>query len=97
MNVDITGTLKVIEDTKLVGGFNKIKKRTCVVSTSKGYIPVDFTYEVYTAMLDGYEVGDKVRIRCIVEGRAWTKPGSDKEQYFLSLKGVSIDRVSKET
>ena len=92
MNVDITGIIKIIEDTQVVGSFKKIKKRRCVVSTRNGYIAIDFTYEVHTIMLDEYEVGDQVTIYCIVEGRSWTKPGTSKEQYFLSLRGVTITR-----
>jgi hypothetical protein len=55
---------------------------------------IDFTYDE-VELLDEYEVGDRVSIFCILEGREYTKPGGEK-QYFLSLRGVGIDRVEKD-
>lgn len=91
MKVNVTGTLGIIEDTKTVGTYKKIDKRRCVVYSGKGPIPIDFTYDE-VALLDEYEVGDKVAVFCILEGREWTKPRTSKAQYFLSLRGVTITR-----
>ncbi len=91
MRVNVKGKLAVIEDTHEVGSSTKFNKRRCVVYSGKGPIPIDFMYDT-VALLDEYEVGDQVAIFCILEGREWTKPGTDKKQYFLSLRGVSITR-----
>ena len=91
MKVNVTGPLGIIEETQSVGSYNKIHKRRCVVYSSKGPIPIDFVYDTVT-LLDEYKVGDKVSIFCILEGREWTKPGTSKKQYLLSLRGVSITR-----
>ena len=91
MIADITGTLEEIGDAETVGKYRKIDRRRCVVSTSGGYIPIDFVFE-QLPLLDNWKVGDRVSIACSIESRKWVNP-KGITQYFISLKGHEITKL----
>jgi hypothetical protein len=92
--MDVTGQLKVKNDTQKVS--DKFQKRDFVLATdlSTPY-PQFVTFQVTQdkcAVLDGYNVGDEIKVHFNLRGREWN--GADGIKYFNTLEAWRIERVS---
>lgn len=91
--MEITGNLKVIDETKDIGtsGF---QKRNCVVTTIEQYpqhILVQFVQDKCN-LLTGFNIGDEVKIDINLRGREWTNPQGEVV-YFNTIQGWRIVKV----
>jgi hypothetical protein len=90
--MEIAGKIKVINPTKQVS--DTFKKRELVVTTEEQYpqhISIDFVQDK-CSVLDGYNVGENVRVSINVRGKEHTtKDGEVK--YFNQLQGWKIERT----
>jgi len=94
--MEVQGTVKVIEQTQSVGK-NDFKKRGVVVTTDEQYpqmIHVEFVQDK-TALLDSYQVGDKVKISINLRGREWINP-EGVAKYFNAIQGWRIEKLEAE-
>jgi len=94
--MDVTGRVKMIDQTKEVGtsGF---RKRDIVVTTDEQYpqhISVQFVQDKCD-LLDAYKVGDQVKIDINLRGREWTNQQGEVV-YFNTIQGWRIGKVSSE-
>jgi hypothetical protein len=92
--MDVTGQLKVKNDTQKVS--DKFQKRDFVLATdlSTPY-PQFVTFQVTQdkcAVLDGYNVGDEIKVHFNLRGREWN--GTDGIKYFNTLEAWRIERVA---
>lgn len=90
--MNITGTIKVINDTMVVS--DKFQKRDFVVTTQEQYpqhILIQMTQEK-CGVLNGYNVGDSVDVGINIRGREWTSP-SGEVKYFNTIEGWRINKV----
>lgn len=92
---ELTGNITVIEATAVIS--DKFQKRTVIVDTADptdnypNPINLELHQEAVTD-IDGYSVGDKVKVLYHVNGRMWTNPqGVDK--YFVTLKIASLEKL----
>ena len=89
--MELTGTIKVINETQTFGekGF---RKREIVLTTKEEY-PQDILIEFVQDkcdLLDNYGIGQEATISINIRGREWINPeGVDK--YFVSLQGWKIE------
>lgn len=91
--MEVTGRVKVIEQTKEVGS-SGFRKRDVVVTTDEQYpqfISVQFVQDKCD-LLDAYKVGDNVKIDINLRGREWTNPQGETV-YFNSIVGWRIGKV----
>ena len=95
---DLTGIITVIEPTAVIS--EKFSKRTVIVDTADltdnypNPINLELHQEAVTD-IDGYSVGDKVKVLYHLNGRKWTDPqGVDK--YFSTLKIASLEKLGAE-
>ena len=89
--MEITGTIKVINETQSFGA-SGFKKRELVLTTDEQY-PQDLLIEFVQdkcAVLDGYSVGQRVRIGINLRGREWINP-EGVAKYFNTLQGWRIE------
>lgn len=89
-NMNITGKIKVIGETKVVG--NGFRKRDLVVVTNEQYpqsILVEMVQDKCDA-LDRFNQGDNVKVAINIRGREWTSPQGEVK-YFNSIQGWKID------
>lgn len=90
--MELTGTIKVINDTQTFGekGF---RKRELVLTTKDEY-PQDILIEFVqdkVDVLDNFGIGEEVTISINIRGKCWTNPeGIDK--YFNSIQGWRINK-----
>jgi len=97
--MEVTGKIKVVEQTKEIGtgGF---KKRDVVVTTDETYpqhILIQFVQDKCDS-LDNYKVGESVVIGINLRGREWTNPQGETV-YFNTIQGWRIVKqdVSKQS
>jgi hypothetical protein len=91
--MEVTGRVKVIDQTKEVGS-SGFRKRDVVVTTDEQYpqfISVQFVQDKCD-LLDAYKVGDNVKIDINLRGREWTSPQGEMV-YFNSIVGWRIGKV----
>jgi cold shock CspA family protein len=91
--MNLTGTIKVINETQTFGdkGF---QKRELVLTTNEKY-PQDILVEFVQdkcEILNKYKVGQDVTIGINITGREWTSPQGEVK-YFNSIKGWKIDKA----
>lgn len=88
-NMNITGQIKLIGETKTLGsGF---RKRDLVVTTKEKYpqhLLVEFVQDKCDA-LDRFKTGTDVEIGINLRGREWTSPQGEVK-YFNSIQGWNI-------
>ncbi|PWI29758.1 hypothetical protein DI383_08340 [Flavobacteriaceae bacterium LYZ1037] len=94
--MEITGKIKVLFDTQTIGdkGF---RKREVVVSTQEQYpqhILVEFIQDKCD-LLDGYVVGQEVKIDLNLRGREWINP-EGVAKYFNAIQGWRIELLNSE-
>ena len=96
MSNTVTGTVHVIEETKIYGqkGF---RKRLVVLEQDSGrftnYIPVDFIQDACDSV-DELNIGDQVEVTYRLSGRKWQRDANSEVKYFLSAEAVSFNVVS---
>lgn len=96
MNKEISGKLKIINDTKTYGesGF---RKREIVVTTNEEYaqmLLIEFIQDKCD-LLNDFQVGQDVKISINLRGREWVNPEGEAK-YFNSIQGWAIEKQSKE-
>lgn len=95
--MEVTGKVKMIEQTKEVGS-SGFRKRDVVVTTDEQYpqhISVQFVQDKCD-LLDAYKVGDTVKVDINLRGREWTNPQGETV-YFNTIQGWRIGKVQTET
>ena len=94
--MEVTGRVKMIEQTKEVGS-SGFRKRDIVVTTDEQYpqhISVQFVQDK-CELLDAYNVGDNVKVDINLRGREWTNPQGETV-YFNTIQGWRIGKVQTE-
>ena len=92
--MDITGKIKLINETKEYGS-NGFRKRELVVTTEEQY-PQDLLVEFIQDkcdILNSYNVGDSVKVDINLRGREWQSPQGEIK-YFNSIQGWRIEKLS---
>ena len=92
--MDITGKIKLINETKEYGS-NGFRKRELVVTTEEQY-PQDLLIEFIQDkcdILNSYNVGESVKIDINLRGREWQSPQGETK-YFNSIHGWRIEQTS---
>lgn len=92
--MEVIGKIKVIEQTKEVGS-SGFRKRDVVVTTDEQYpqhISIQFVQDKCD-ILDGYKVGEDVKIGINLRGREWTNP-EGSVVYFNTIQGWNINRLN---
>jgi hypothetical protein len=95
--MEVTGRVKMVEQTKEVGS-SGFRKRDIVVTTDEQYpqfISVQFVQDKCD-ILDAYKVGDNVKIDINLRGREWTNPQGETV-YFNIIQGWKIGKVQDGT
>lgn len=89
-NMNITGKIKLIGETKTLG--NGFRKRDFVVVTNEQY-PQSILVELVQDkcdVLDRFNQGDDVKVAINIRGREWISPQGETK-YFNSIQGWKID------
>ena len=92
--MEVTGKIKLIDITKEVGSAN-FKKRDIVITTDEQYpqhILVQFVQDKCD-LLNGFKVGESVKIDINLRGREWTNPQGEVV-YFNTIQGWRIGKVA---
>ena len=95
--MEVTGKIKMIDQTKEVGS-GGFKKRDIVVTTDEQYpqhILVQFVQDKCD-LLNGFQVGEPVKIDINLRGREWTNPQGEVK-YFNSITGWRIEKATEGT
>jgi hypothetical protein len=95
--MDITGKIKLINETKEYGS-NGFRKRELVVTTEEQY-PQDLLVEFIQDkcdILNSYNIGDSVKVDINLRGREWQSPQGEIK-YFNSIQGWRIEKLSLES
>lgn len=91
--MEITGTIKLIGETKTFGS-NDFKKRELVLTTQEQYpqhILVEFVQDKCD-VLNNYKAGESAKISINIRGREWVNPQGETK-YFNSIQGWRIEKV----
>lgn len=91
--MEVTGKIKALGETQVVGSAGTFKKRTLVVSTDEQYIqhiPIDFVQDKCD-ILDKYKIGDSVKVSINIRGNEYN------DKYYCSLNGWRIEKVENTT
>lgn len=94
--MEVTGKIKMIDQTKAVGAAG-FKKRDVVVTTDEQYpqhILVQFVQDKCD-LLDTFKVGEAVKIDINLRGREWTNPQGETV-YFNTIQGWRIGKLQTE-
>ncbi len=87
--MEVTGTIKAIEQAQTFGTFTK---RNVIVTTDEQYpqtLAIEFVQDK-CSLLDKFAVGKGVKIGVNLRGREWTNPQGEVK-YFNSIQGWRID------
>jgi translation initiation factor IF-3 len=89
--MELEGKIKVIGATQDVSA--SFKKRELVITTNEQYpqtIMIEFT-QAKCDDLNGYEVGQNVKVHINLRGREWVNPQGETK-YFNSIQGWRIEK-----
>lgn len=94
MGIEVSGKLHVINDTQQIS--DRFQKREFVVEMSDNprypqYVLFQLTGNRVDA-IEGFKVGDEVKIEFSLRGREWTSPKGEVK-YFNSLDVWAIERA----
>ena len=95
--MEVTGKIKIINETKTFGA-SGFRKREFAVTTNEQY-PQDLGLEMVQDkcdLLDKYKVGDDVKVSINLRGREWINPQGEAV-YFNSIQGWRIEKVEAES
>ena len=90
--MEVVGKIKLINGTQTFGA-SGFRKRELVITTSEQY-PQDISIEFVQDkcdILNGYAVGQDVKIGINLRGREWINP-EGVAKYFNSIQGWRIDK-----
>ncbi len=93
--MELTGKIRLIEDTQTFK--NDFKKRNLVLTTEDRYpqyISIEFLND-NTAVLDGFQPEDEVKIGINIRGREWVNPQGETK-FFNSIVGWRIEKIKTE-
>ncbi len=91
--MEVTGTIKKIDETKTFGN-NGFRKREMVITTNDQYpqfLMIEFIQDKCD-LLNNYNVGDQVKISINLRGREWINPEGEAK-YFNSIQGWRIENL----
>lgn len=94
--MEVTGKIKVINETETVGS-SGFRKRSLVVTTDEQYpqsIMIEFVQDKCD-VLNNYKVGQDVKVSINLRGREWVNPQGETK-YFNSIQGWRIEGVGSE-
>lgn len=94
--MEIIGKIKVLNDAQNIGN-NGFRKREVVISTEEQYpqhILVEFIQDKCD-LLNGYAVGQDVKISINLRGREWVNP-EGIAKYFNAIQGWRIELLNEE-
>ena len=94
--MEITGKIKVLNDIQNIGD-NGFRKREVVITTEEQYpqhILVEFIQDK-CELLDGYVVGQEVKININLRGREWINP-EGVAKYFNAIQGWRIELLNSQ-
>lgn len=86
--MEITGTIRIIGDTQVVGN-NGFTKRLIVIDTDEQYsqpIPIDFVKDK-CSILDNYYPGQKVKVSINLRGNEYN------DKFYCSIQGWRIESI----
>lgn len=96
MSLEVLGKVKVVGAEQQVS--TTFKKRELVIETDEQYpqsIMIEFVQDK-ADLLNGYSVGDEVKVSINLGGREWVNPQGETK-YFNSIKGWRIEKVQNDT
>ncbi|MDO6492856.1 MAG: DUF3127 domain-containing protein [Cellulophaga sp.] len=91
--MEVQGKVKMVGETQTFGS-NGFRKREVVVTTEEQYpqhIMVEFVQDKCD-LLNGYSVGQPVKISINLRGREWVNPQGETK-YFNSIQGWRIENL----
>ena len=95
MGMEISGKLHVVNDAQQIT--ERFRKREFVLELAENPKYPQFVIFQLTGdrceNLDGFKVGDEVRVEFSLRGREWTSPKGEVK-FFNSLDVWSLDRIS---
>ena len=95
--MEVTGTIKLINETQVFGSTSNFKKRELVVTTDEQYpqmIMIEFVQDKCD-LLDNYGIGQEVKVSINLRGREWINP-EGVAKYFNSIQGWRIEAIQNE-
>ncbi|MCK0158649.1 DUF3127 domain-containing protein [Cellulophaga sp. F20128] len=91
--MEVQGKIKMVGETQTFGS-NGFRKREVVVTTEEQYpqhIMVEFVQDKCD-LLNGYNVGQTVKISINLRGREWVNPQGETK-YFNSIQGWRMENL----
>ena len=95
--MEVTGTIKLINETQVFGSTSNFKKRELVVTTDEQYpqmIMIEFVQDKCD-LLDNYGIGQEVKVSINLRGREWINP-EGVAKYFNTIQGWRIEAIQNE-
>jgi hypothetical protein len=92
MSFQITGILKVKGAEQVVS--EKFKKREFVLTDNQSQYPQHLSFQLAQdkcSLIDGFEVGQEIKVSFNLRGREWNDPKSGQMKYFNSLDAWRIE------
>ncbi len=92
--MEIIGKIKALNETQNIGD-NSFRKREVVITTEEQYpqhILVEFIQDK-CGLLNGYTVGQEVKINVNLRGREWINP-EGIPKYFNAIQGWRIELLN---
>tara|TARA_R110002073_G_scaffold128123_1_gene273788 strand:- start:25 stop:384 length:360 start_codon:yes stop_codon:yes gene_type:complete len=94
--MDLVGKIKILNGTQTLGD-NGFRKREVVITTEEQYpqhILVEFIQDKCD-LLNGYVVGQEVKINLNLRGREWINP-EGVAKYFNAIQGWRIELLNSQ-
>ena len=92
--MDVQGRIKVIGEVQEISA--TFKKRELVVTTDEQYpqtLSIEFVQDK-TELLNGFEIGQNVKVSINLRGREWENPQTKEIKYFNSIQGWRIELIN---
>ncbi len=92
--MEAIGILKVKMDTQQVS--EKFKKREFVLTDNGSKYPQHISFQLSQDkcdVLDGFNVGDEIKVQFNLQGREWTSP-KNEIKYFNTLDAWKIEKLA---
>lgn len=93
--MEVTGILKVKYDTNVVS--ERFKKRDFVLTVEPGSpYPQHVTFQLVqdkVSLLDGFNVGDEMKVLFNLKGREWTSPQGEVK-YFNTIDAWRMEKLA---
>ncbi len=89
--MELLGKIKLLGEVQTYG--NDFTKKEVVITTLEQY-PQDISIEFVKGAidkLDGFKVGQNVKIGINIKGREWTNPDTGQVKHFNSIQGWRIE------